>query len=244
MSKNNSPTTSQKAPGHVAIVMDGNGRWAQARGKSRVFGHQAGVDTVRKIVSHAAKSGTRHLTLYSFSTENWKRPEEEIQALFGLLRSFVHRDLDRLHNEKVCVKVLGNKNNLPQDISEILQDVESKTRLNSGLNLNIAFNYGGRDEIIRMVQNICSQVANGSIQIDAITEKTIASFLDTKGQPDPDLIIRTSGENRLSNFLLWQSAYAEFVLTDVLWPDFTPADYDAALTVYSQRKRRLGGVEL
>jgi len=236
------PSSEDKNPDHVAIVMDGNGRWAQARGKSRIFGHQTGVDAVRKIVSHAASRGTKYLTLYSFSTENWKRPEEEIQALFGLLKSFVQKDLGRLHQENVRVRILGNKQRLPQDINETLEKVESKTRSNTGLKLNIAFNYGGRDEIIRMVQRIAKQVSSGSVSIADITEKMVSNNLDTAGQPYPDMIIRTSGENRLSNFLLWQSAYTEFVLTDVLWPDFTADDYDAALEIYGKRQRRLGGV--
>lgn len=240
------PSSSQinnDMPMHVAIVMDGNGRWAQAQGKPRIFGHRAGVEVVQKIVGHAAKSGTRYLTLYSFSTENWKRPQEEVQALFGLMKTFVQQDLERLHLENVKVVVLGNKPNLPSDIQLLLGKVEQTTKLNTGLHLNIAFNYGGRDEIVRMVQNTVRLAKDGKITVEEINEASISRALDTGGQPDPDIIIRTSGENRISNFLLWQSAYAEFVLLDVFWPDFDENDYDHALEIYKTRRRRLGGAQ-
>jgi len=236
-----SPLTN-RIPRHVAIVMDGNGRWAKAQGKPRSFGHQSGVETVRKIVAHAGKSGTRHLTLFSFSTENWKRPQEEIQALFSLLRAFVKKDMARLDKENVRVTILGSRENLPKDIQTLIQEIEDKTINNNNLYLNIAFNYGGRDEIVRMVQKIANRMQIEKILPEDVTEEMITQSLDTCGQPDPDMIIRTSGENRISNFLLWQSAYAEFILTDVLWPDFTPADYDEALQTYAGRSRRIGGV--
>jgi len=238
----NKPSPSTQAPTHVAIVMDGNGRWAQKRGQSRIKGHQAGVKTVREIVSHAASVGTKYLTIYSFSTENWKRPAEEIQALFGLLKTFVGQDLERLNRENVKVRVVGSKANLPEDILKLLETVEKVTSENTKLNLNIAFNYGGRDEIVRMVQKISNSVSAGELSSDQITEEIVGENLDTKGQPDPDLIIRTGGESRISNFLLWQSAYTEFVLLDVLWPDFTTDAFDEALQIFSTRARRLGGV--
>ncbi|PHR60306.1 MAG: di-trans,poly-cis-decaprenylcistransferase [Robiginitomaculum sp.] len=223
--------------------MDGNGRWAAARGKSRISGHQAGVDAVRKIVHHAAKRGTRYLTLFSFSTENWKRPKDEVQALFALLKKFVEKDLSRLHDEGVRVCVLGNRTNLPVETQKLLSNVEEKTRSNTGLNLNIAFNYGGRDEIRRMVQSIGQKILSEEIKPDQVTEEMICKSLDTAGHPDPDMIIRTSGENRISNFLLWQSAYSEFILLDVLWPDFGEREYDQALKLFSKRNRRIGGVD-
>ncbi len=230
------------SPPHVAIVMDGNGRWAEARGKSRIAGHQAGVDAVRKIVHHAAKRGTRYLTLFSFSTENWKRPKDEVQALFALMKKFVEKDLSRLHDEGVRVCVLGNRANLPIDTQKLLTNVEEKTQANTGLNLNIAFNYGGRDEIRRMVQSIGQKILSEEMKPDEITEEMICGSLDTAGHPDPDMIIRTSGENRISNFLLWQSAYSEFILLDVLWPDFAEPEYDQALKMFAKRNRRIGGV--
>ena len=238
----NKRSSSTQIPTHVAIVMDGNGRWAQSRGQSRIKGHQAGVKTVRKIVDHAASVGAKYLTLYSFSTENWKRPAEEIQALFGLLKTFVGQDLERLNRENVKVRVVGSKVNLPADILKLLDKVETVTSKNTKLNLNIAFNYGGRDEIVRMVQNISRNVSAGKLSPEQITEDVVGANLDTKGQPDPDLIIRTGGESRISNFLLWQSAYTEFVLLDVLWPDFTPDAFDEALEIFSTRTRRLGGI--
>jgi len=236
------PTSANFLPKHVAIVMDGNGRWAQSQGKPRIFGHQAGVETLRKVVGHVAQSGTKHLTLFSFSTENWKRPKEEIKALFSLLRSFVAKDLARLDRENIRVTILGNRRNLPPDIQTLVQQVEDKTASNDGLYLNIAFNYGGRDEIVRMATKLAKRVKAGDVLPEQITEEMVSRALDTAGQPDPDMIIRTSGENRISNFLLWQGAYAEFILLDVLWPDFTATDYDYALQVYATRCRRMGGV--
>jgi undecaprenyl diphosphate synthase len=227
---------------HVAIVMDGNGRWAKSKGHSRTIGHQAGVETVRNIVQHAAKTGTKFLTLFSFSTENWKRPKEEVQLLFSLLKRFVRKDLERLHQNNVKVVILGDRENLPKDVRTQLDLVETTTQDNDGLHLNIAFNYGGRDEIVRMVRTLCEKSIDGSLALDSISEKLISNVLDTRGQPDPDLIIRTSGEYRISNFLLWQSAYAEFVFMDVLWPDFTAVDYDFALQEFAKRQRRMGGV--
>ncbi|VAV93516.1 Undecaprenyl diphosphate synthase [hydrothermal vent metagenome] len=231
-----------KSPAHVAIVMDGNGRWSQSRGKSRRAGHQAGVDTVRKIVKYAASCGTQYLTLYSFSTENWKRPKEEIQALFGLLKAFVKKDLAQLNKANVQITVLGSRSKLPEEIKLLIEKVEIKTAANNGLNLNIAFNYGGRDEIVRMTQKLAKDVQQDKLDIADIDENMLCQSLDTAGQPDPDMIIRTGGENRISNFLLWQSAYAEFILLDVLWPDFCTKDYDLALEIYGARRRRMGGL--
>ena len=218
--------------------MDGNGRWAKARHRPRVYGHQAGVKTVRQIVEDAGDIGITHLTLYSFSTENWNRPKAEVSALFGLLKQYVKSDLDRLHKNDVCVKIIGSRQGLPDDILEIMQNVEDVTQNNKSFGLNIAFNYGGRDEIIRSVQ----KAAAAGIDMANLDEAIINRYLDTSGTPDPELIIRTSGEQRTSNFLLWQSAYSEFVFTDVLWPDFSKEDLLAAIQDFNSRDRRYGGL--
>jgi len=197
--------------------MDGNGRWAQARHRPRVFGHQAGVKTVRRIVEQASEIGVKCLTLYSFSTENWTRPKAEIAALFELLRKYVEDDLQTLHARGVRVRILGARTGLTPDLCEILDRVEARTQDNTLFNLNIAFNYGGRDEILRAIRK--AHAAGEDMQ--SLDDKDIDKYLDTFGLPEVDLVIRTSGEKRISNFLLWQAAYAEFVFTDVLWPDFT-----------------------
>ncbi len=218
--------------------MDGNGRWAKARHRPRVFGHQAGVNTVKQIVEDASEIGIRYLTLYSFSTENWNRPKAEVAALFGLLKKYVTSDLDRLHKNDVRIRILGSRDGLPDDILEIVNRVEDVTRNNTSFGLNIAFNYGGRDEVIRAV----TKAAEAGEDMDAFSEATLSQYLDTADIPDPELIIRTSGEQRISNFLLWQSAYSEFVFTDVLWPDFTKDDLIAAIRLFNQRDRRYGGL--
>jgi len=200
-------------PLHVAIIMDGNGRWAQARHRPRVFGHQAGVKTVRRIVEDAADMGIQHLTLYSFSTENWTRPKAEIAALFNLLRKYV-------------------------DLLELIDRVEATTKTNNEFHLNIAFNYGGRDEILRAAAKAAADGKN----LETMTEAELTPYLDTADLPEPDLVIRTSGEKRISNFLLWQAAYSEFVFTDVLWPDFTKADLQAAISDFQNRERRFGNL--
>ncbi len=216
--------------------MDGNGRWAKARHRPRVFGHQAGVKTVRRIVEDAGDIGIRYLTLYSFSTENWNRPKAEVGALFGLLKQYVNSDLERLHNNDVRIRILGARTGLPDDILEIVEHVETVTKDNTSFGLNIAFNYGGRDEIIRAVR----KAAEAGEQIAALTENDLEKYLDTADLPEPELIIRTSGEQRTSNFLLWQSAYSEFVFSDALWPDFSKSDLLSAIGEYNQRDRRFG----
>ncbi len=218
--------------------MDGNGRWAQARHRPRVFGHQEGVKTVRQIVEDASEIGVKCLTLYSFSTENWSRPKAEIAALFGLLKEYVEKDLATLHERGVRIRVLGSRHGLKPDILSLLERVEATTRENSKFNLNIAFNYGGRDEIIRATQ----AALKAGHTAETLTQTVLEKYLDTTDLPDPELVIRTSGEIRVSNFLLWQTAYSEFVFTNVLWPDFTKADLEAAILEYQKRERRFGNL--
>ena len=231
---------SQNIPTHIAIIMDGNGRWAKARHKPRLYGHQEGVKTVRKIVEFASEINVKCLTLYSFSTENWSRPKAEIAGLFGLLRRYVTDDLQTLHERGVCIRILGSRNGLSKDMLALLDNVESKTKDNTNFFLNIAFNYGGRDEIVRAAQAYAKDVADNAISSENLTEEIFADYLDTNGLPVPDLVIRTSGEYRISNFLLWQTAYAEFVFTDILWPDFSTQDFLNAIDTYRQRERRFG----
>ena len=227
------------APQHVAIIMDGNGRWAASRGRPRAFGHRKGVEAVREAVRNAGELGVRHLTLFSFSTENWNRPAAEVEALFELLRRFVSADLDRLHDEGVRVRILGRREGLSEELLNLIASVESRTAENEKFCLNIAFNYGGRDEIVRAARR-AAQDHDGDLS--RLTEADFAQYLDTAGLPDPDLVIRTSGEHRISNFLLWQAAYAEFVFLDTLWPDFDKAAFEMAIAEYANRDRRYGGV--
>lgn len=227
-------------PQHVAIIMDGNGRWAQARNKPRLFGHQQGVKAVRRIVEDAAGAGIKSLTLYSFSTENWSRPKSEISGLFRLLRKYVADDLAKLDARGVRVRILGSRTGLSDSMLELLDGVEFTTRNNSKFLLNIAFNYGGRDEIIRAARGYVKDVVAGATSAEDLTEEIFQTYFDTQGLPDVDLLIRTSGEHRISNFLLWQTAYAEFVVLDVLWPDFGDQDLQAAIAIYQGRDRRFG----
>jgi len=226
---------------HVAIIMDGNGRWAAERGLPRVEGHRQGVESVRRTVEAAMELGITHLTLFSFSSENWSRPRQEINDLFGLLRRFVRRDLAELHKNGVKIRVIGARNGLDDDILRMLDDAVELTKDNTALNLTIAFNYGARDEIARAAQRIAEDAKAGIVDPSDVTPERFAAYLDTVGLPDPDLLIRTSGELRLSNFLLWQLAYAEFVFVDVYWPDFTKELFEAAIAEYQRRNRRFGG---
>ncbi|MHA1133519.1 MAG: isoprenyl transferase [Alphaproteobacteria bacterium] len=226
---------------HVAIIMDGNGRWAAERGLPRVEGHRQGVESVRRTVEAAMEQGITHLTLFSFSSENWSRPKQEINDLFGLLRRFVRRDLAELHKNGVKIRVIGARTNLDDDILRMLNDAVELTKDNTALNLTIAFNYGSRDEIARAAQRIAEDAKEGRVAPEDVTEERFADYLDTAGLPDPDLLIRTSGELRLSNFLLWQLAYAEFVFVDVFWPDFTKEVFEEAVAEYQRRSRRFGG---
>ena len=227
---------------HVAIIMDGNGRWASARGLSRTDGHREGVEAARRAVEAARELGLKYLTLYSFSTENWRRPAGEVRDLMGLLKQFIVDDLPRLKKEEVRVRIIGDKANLSPDLKALVRRAESETRDNQKFVLQIAFNYGGRDEIMRATKAAVMAVQNGDLDAKDIDETVLSSFLDTEGAPDPDLIIRTSGEKRISNFLIWQAAYAEYVFTDVLWPDFDATIFASAIDEYRNRERRYGGV--
>jgi undecaprenyl diphosphate synthase len=231
-----------RMPRHVGIIMDGNGRWAAQRGLSRTEGHRRGVEAVRETLRAAAELGIEYLTLFSFSSENWSRPPAEVQFLFGLLRVFIRSDLATLHDEGVRIRVIGERKGIPTDIAAMLDEAEKLTAQNKAFTLVVAFNYGGRDEIARAVKAIARDAAAGTLDPEKIDETAIATRLDTAGIPDPDLIIRTSGELRLSNFLLWQSAYAELVFLPIFWPDFNRAALHAAVNDYARRERRYGGV--
>lgn len=222
--------------------MDGNGRWAAARNLPRSVGHERGVEALRRTVEASKDLGLTHLTIFSFSTENWRRPVSEVNALFGLLKMYVRQDLERLRKEGVRIRVLGTREGLPNDISALVQQAERETKDNSDFHLCIAFNYGGREEILRAVKKFNADVKAGTVDPEALSEDSFETYLDTSGLPDPDLLIRTSGELRISNFLLWQAAYAELVFLDVLWPDFRADHLSGAIATFQQRQRRFGGV--
>ncbi|NGN40015.1 isoprenyl transferase [Mesorhizobium sp. CGMCC 1.15528] len=230
-------------PAHVAIIMDGNGRWAKARGLPRLAGHKAGVEALRRTVRNAADLGISWLTVYAFSSENWSRPKSEVSDLMGLLKLFIRRDLAELHQNGVRVRIVGERADLQPDIAALLDEAESLTANNRAINLVIAFNYGGRDEIVRAARKIAADALAGKIGLTEITSETVAKALDTNDIPDPDLVIRTSGEMRLSNFLLWQAAYSEFVFEPCYWPDFTREHLAEALRQYAARERRFGGLD-
>ena len=235
----------ERMPKHVAIIMDGNGRWAKKKGVPRVAGHNAGMKAMKKIVDHSDKLGIEYLTVYAFSTENWKRSVEEVSGIFGLLVKYVNSELKELIENNVKVTVFGDYSMIPEDAKRSLEKTLEKTRNNTGLQFNIALNYGGRDEIRRAVCAIGEKVKKGELLPEDITEEVIGDHLYTgalnENVPDPELMIRTSGEIRLSNYLLWQTAYSEFVFTDVLWPDFTPEEYEKCIEEYQNRDRRFGG---
>lgn len=228
-------------PRHVAIIMDGNGRWAHARGLPRVEGHRRGVDAVRRTVRAAIEIGIPYLTIFSFSSENWRRPAEEIGDLMGIFKRFVRRDLAELHQNGVRVRMIGERQARDREVIGLIEEAETLTRDNDTLDLIVAFNYGSRDEIVRAARRIAADVAKGKLRPEEVCEATIEAALDTAGLPPPDLLIRTSGEQRLSNFLLWQTAYTEFVFLDAFWPEFDKAMLEAAIRQYQQRDRRFGG---
>lgn len=234
-----------RIPKHVAIIMDGNGRWAKQKGVPRVAGHNAGMKAMKKIVDHSDKLGIKYLTVYAFSTENWKRSVEEVSGIFGLLVKYVNSELKELIANNVKVTVFGDYSMIPEDAKRSLEKTLEQTKDNTGLQFNIALNYGGRDEIKRAVCAIAEKVKAGEMEPEDITEDVIGQHLYTGvlnyDCPDPELMIRTSGEIRLSNYLLWQTAYSEFVFTDVLWPDFTPEEFEKAIAEYQSRDRRFGG---
>jgi undecaprenyl diphosphate synthase len=229
-------------PAHIAIIMDGNGRWAKARGLPRAAGHRAGVEALRLAVRNAGELGVAWLTVYAFSSENWSRPPTEVTDLMGLLKLFIRRDLAELHQNGVRVRVIGERTGLQPDIKALLEEAENLTADNSSMNLVIAFNYGGRDEIARAVRRVAAAAAKGAMRPEDVTVETLGSFLDTVDIPDPDLIIRTGGEQRLSNFLLWQAAYAELVFLSCYWPEFNRIHLADAIATFRARERRFGGV--
>jgi undecaprenyl diphosphate synthase len=227
---------------HVAIIMDGNGRWARARGLPRTMGHYHGAKSAREVIEVAAGAGVTHLTLFGFSTENWQRPESEVDYLMGLLRRYLKKDVEQLHGNNVRLAVIGDRMGLPADIASLIQVAEARTSGNTGLNLIIALNYGARAEIVAGMRSLAREVAAGRLDIDAIDESRLSAHLQTSFMPDPDLLIRTSGEQRVSNFLLWQIAYAEMLFVDRFWPDFSGQDLLEAIGEYRRRQRRFGGL--
>ena len=229
-------------PVHIGIIMDGNGRWAKKRGLPRKAGPSAGAKTFRKITRYCSDIGIKYLTVYAFSTENWKRPEDEVRSLMKLFKSYLEEALADFKDDSIVVKFIGDKAPFDDDLRNLMIENGESSKGRDGMVLNIAMNYGSRDEIVRAVKNICNNVQSGAVLPENIDEQLISDYLYTSGQPDPDLIIRPSGEYRISNFLLWQSAYTEFVIMNKLWPDFETSDLDEAIKIYSQRNRRYGGV--
>lgn len=238
--KNDVDLSELKIPNHVAIILDGNGRWAKTRMMPRNYGHVQGAKTVEQICEDADGLGIKYLTVYAFSTENWNRPDEEVALLMKLLRNYLKDCVKRANTNNMRVRVIGERSRLSEDILNKIEELEESTKNNTGLNFTIALNYGSRDEMLRGMKKIAEDVKKGILDIDAITEATISDSLDTAGIPDPDLLIRTSGEERLSNYLLWQLAYTEFYFTDVLWPDFNRDELIRAIKKYSKRERRFG----
>lgn len=232
-----------KIPNHVAIILDGNGRWAKAKGLPRNYGHVQGAKTVEEICEVAYKMGIQYLTVYAFSTENWNRPQDEVDALMKLLRNYMKNCLKTAEKNRMCVRVLGDKTRLDDDIRARIEELEEATKNNDGLHFQIAINYGGRDELVRAAKKLAESIARGELAPEDINEASVNSFLDTAGIPDPDLLIRTCNEQRISNFLLWQLAYTEFYFTPVPWPDFTKEELVKAVEAYTRRDRRYGGLK-
>jgi len=232
-----------RLPKHVAIIMDGNGRWAKSKGYIRSLGHKAGVERLRSVIKQSSNYGIKVLTLYAFSTENWNRPKAEVAILMTLLVEFLYGEIDELNENNVRIQFLGQLDRFPKKCIKAIDYALVSTKDNTGLIVNIALNYGSRDEILRAVKAISRSVARGEMDIDDITTSTISNYLDTSGQPDPDVIIRTSGEIRMSNFLMYQAAYAELVPVKVFWPDFDERQYDLALIEYQKRNRRFGSIK-
>lgn len=232
-----------KIPAHIAIILDGNGRWAKAKGMPRNYGHAQGSKNVERICEEAYRMGVKYLTVYAFSTENWNRPKDEVDALMKLLRNYMKTCLKIAAKNDMKVRVIGDKTGLDEDIRNRIAELEEATKDNGGLNFQIALNYGSRDEIVRAVRKVSEDVKEGKVKPEDIDEKMFETYLDTHGIPDPDLMIRTSGELRLSNYLLWQLAYTEFYFTDIPWPDFTKEELSKAIEQYNRRDRRYGGVK-
>lgn len=232
-----------KIPQHVAIILDGNGRWAKAKGMPRNYGHVQGAKEVEVICEEAYKMGIQYLTVYAFSTENWSRPQDEVDALMKLLRNYMKTCLQTAKKNRMCVRVLGEKSRLDEDIRNRIEELEEATKDNDGLHFQIAINYGGRDEIVRAVKKLQQKISEGTLSTEDISEQTISDCLDTAGIPEPDLLIRTCNEQRISNFLLWQLAYTEFYFTPVAWPDFTKEELIKAVESYNHRNRKYGGIK-
>ena len=232
-----------KIPQHIAIILDGNGRWAKKKGMPRNYGHAQGSKNVERICEDAYKMGVKYITVYAFSTENWKRPQDEVNALMNLLRNYMKTCLKTAEKNRMRVRVIGDKTALDEDIRNRIAELEEATKNNDGLNFQIALNYGSRDEMVRAMKKLCLDCKDGKVDVESIDESLFEKYLDTHDIPDPDLMIRTSGEQRLSNYLLWQLAYSEFYFTDVLWPDFTKEELVKAIEYYNGRDRRFGGVK-
>ena len=237
-----SDTTTPQGPQHVAIIMDGNGRWAQARGRPRLFGHHAGAKRVKEVVRACKPMGVKYLTIFAFSTENWKRTQSEVAGLMSLFRQYIRKEARSLKKEGVRVRFIGDRVKLDSKLVPLMNELEEMTAENDVVHLTIAINYGGRDEVTRATRRLARDVAQGKLQPDDVDEETLPKYLDTRVLPDPDLVIRTSGEARISNFLLWQSAYAEYEFIDTLWPDFTDEEFTKVVGAYGKRKRRFGAV--
>ncbi len=229
-------------PQHIGIIMDGNGRWAKKRGLPRTAGHTAGAQTFRRIARYCSDIGIKYLTVYAFSTENWKRPQDEVDAIMKLFKEYMLEAISDFQDDSIVVKFIGDRSVFSPDMLELIERNEHDSKDRDGMVLNIAMNYGGRDELVHAVKNIAQRVKDGELDVDSINDQLISDSIYTQGQPDPDLIIRPSGEYRTSNFLLWQSAYAEYCIMDVLWPDFTSDDLDKALIEFAKRNRRFGGI--
>ena len=232
----------QEGPRHVAIIMDGNGRWAQAKGRPRLFGHHAGARRVKEIVRACKPLGVKYLTIFAFSTENWKRTQSEVSGLMSLFRQYIRKEMRGLKAEGVRVRFIGDRVKLDKKLIALMDELEAATAGNDEVHLTIALNYGGRDEVARATQRLARDVANGKLAPEDVDEETLPKYLDTRVLPDPDLVIRTSGEARISNFLLWQSAYAEYEFINTLWPDFSEEEFRKVVGAYGNRKRRFGAV--
>ena len=232
-----------EVPKHVAIILDGNGRWAKSKGMPRNYGHVQGAKTVEVICEEAYRMGIQYLTVYAFSTENWDRPRDEVDALMGLLRNYMKTCLKTAAKNNMCVRIIGEKSRLDDDIRKRMEQLEEATKNNTGLHFQIAINYGGRDEIVRAVRRLTEEVVEGRQTVNDITEELISTTLDTRGITDPDLLIRTCNEQRISNFLLWQLAYTELYFTPVAWPDFSKEELEKAVAAYNKRDRRYGLVK-
>lgn len=233
----------ENIPKHIAIIMDGNGRWAKERKLPRTMGHRAGMAAIKKVLKECNSLGVRYLTLYAFSTENWKRPKDEVNALMKLLVEFLRKEINELHEENVRISIIGDITKTPDFCQEEIAMALDKTKDNTGIVLNVAFNYGGRDEIIRSIKKVMEDYKEGKITLEEFNEKSFENYLDTKGMPDPDMIIRPSGEQRISNYLLWQCAYSEFWYSNINWPDFDGEALKRAISDYQNRDRRFGGVK-